>query len=233
MQVVILAGGLGTRLRPVTMQVPKPMVPVEGVPFLEHQLRLLARQSFGEILILTGYLGDQIEAYFGNGRRLGLEISYRRESEPLGTGGALRDARHLVADPLLVIYGDSYLPIEYRKVGEKLGETAALGVLAVHRDVSGETDVHPNVALGEDGAVLRYDKNGATRPEELCYIDAGVLALRRAVLDLMPASGALSLEEHTFPLLIAQRRLFGYPTAQRFYDIGTFERLHKIKEYLQ
>ena len=76
MQVVILAGGLGTRLRPLTVQVPKPMVPVAGVPYLEHQLRLLVRQSLGEIVMLTGYLGEQIEAYFGDGRQLGLRIRY-------------------------------------------------------------------------------------------------------------------------------------------------------------
>ena len=110
MQTVILAGGLGTRLGPLTRKIPKPMVPVAGVPYLEHQLRLLARQSFRDVLLLTGYLGDQIEAYFGNGARLGLRLRYAREAQPQGTGGALRDARPQLAESFLLLYGDSLLP---------------------------------------------------------------------------------------------------------------------------
>ncbi len=87
MQAVILAGGLGTRLRPVTVTIPKPMVPVAGAPYLEHQLRLLAEQKIRDVLVLTGYLGEQVEEYFGDGARLGLRMTYSREPSPLGTGG--------------------------------------------------------------------------------------------------------------------------------------------------
>src|SRR3954447_18395096 len=111
MQVVILAGGLGTRLWPLTGQIPKPMAPVGGVPYLEHQLRLLRTQGLHDVLILTAYLGNQIENYFKDGRRVGLHIRYSREPEPLGTGGALRNAMHMLDDAFIVIYGDSYLPI--------------------------------------------------------------------------------------------------------------------------
>ena len=87
-----------------------------GSPYLEHQLRLLAKQSINDIVVLTGYLGSQIEEHFGDGAPLGLHIRYSREPQPLGTGGALREARHLLADLFLLIYGDSYLPIEYVEV---------------------------------------------------------------------------------------------------------------------
>src|SRR5258706_11920173 len=113
MQAVILAGGLGTRLWPLTKTVPKPMVPVAGVPYLEHQLQLLKKQSILDIILLTGYLGDQVEEYFSDGRSLGLAIRYSREDQPCGTAGDLRDARTLLADSCLLIYGDSYLPIHY------------------------------------------------------------------------------------------------------------------------
>jgi len=231
MQAVILAGGLGTRLWPLTSQVPKPLVPVAGVPYLEHQLKLLARQSIRDILILTGYLGEQVEACFGDGRRLGVHIRYSREWQPLGTGGALRQARPLLADSFLVIYGDSYLPIEYAAVSHLLTATADGAVMAVYRDPSGETDVNANVALDVDGTVLRYDKR-ASGAADLQYIEAGVLALRRSVLDLMPSDGKVSLEEEVFPILIGRRRLLGFPTTQRFYDMGTPERLRAIEEYL-
>src|SRR5450755_506174 len=120
MQAVILAGGLGTRLWPVTQAVPKPMVPVAGRPYLEYQLRLLGEQSIRDIVLLTGYLGEQIEEYFGDGSRLGLSLRYSCEPAPMGTGGALRDGSSLLDDVFLVIYGDSYLPIDYAAVYRQL-----------------------------------------------------------------------------------------------------------------
>src|SRR5579859_7545835 len=109
MQAVILAGGLGTRLWPLTKVVPKPMVQVAGVPYLEHQLHLLKKQHISDIVILNGYLGDQIEEYFGDGVWQDVSIRYSRELQPLGTGGALREASPLLAATFVLIYGDSYL----------------------------------------------------------------------------------------------------------------------------
>ena len=232
MQAVILAGGLGTRLWPLTRMVPKPMVPVAGAPYLEHQLLLLARQELTDVVLLTGYLGEQIEEYFGDGHALGLRIRYSQETEPLGTGGALRQARPLLAEAFLLIYGDSYLRIDYRAVGRLLTGSTAAAVMAVYRDRFGETTVRPNVALDRNGAVLRYDKQAAASNCALEYVEAGVLALRRSVLDLIPPTGAVSLEEQIFPTLIQHRQLLGFPTTERFYDMGTPERLKAIEAYL-
>ncbi|HXM42734.1 MAG TPA: sugar phosphate nucleotidyltransferase [Bryobacteraceae bacterium] len=231
MQAVILAGGLGTRLGPLTRKVPKPMVPVAGVPYLEHQLRLLARQSFRDVLLLTGYLGEQIESYFGSGARLGMRLRYSRESQPQGTGGALRDARRHLAETFLLLYGDSLLPIQYAAAARRLKDSAALGVVVVYRDPSGETAVRPNVAL-DRGLVTRYDKTATAGPV-LEYVEAGVSCFRREVLDLLPAAMPVSFEQCVFPRLIARRQLAGLPTSQRFYDIGTPERLQAIEEYLR
>jgi mannose-1-phosphate guanylyltransferase len=231
MQAVILAGGLGTRLWPLTKEIPKPMVPIAGAPYLEHQLRLLAKQSITDVVLLTGYLGSQIEEHFGNGAQLGLQISYSREAQPLGTGGALREARHLLGDFFVLIYGDSYLPIDYVEVAKRLAISGATGVLVVYRDPSGETNVRSNVALDESGLVSRYDKTAVNDPQ-LEYIEAGVLAFRRTVLELIPSRGPVSLEQQVFPVLIEQRRLLGVPTSQRFYDIGTPERLKAIEAFL-
>jgi NDP-sugar pyrophosphorylase family protein len=228
MQIVILAGGLGTRLWPLTKEIPKPMVPVAGVPYLERQLQLLAQQGLRKVLILTAHLGEQIESYFGDGARLGLSICYSREREPLGTGGALRDARSVLDEVFVVIYGDSYLPIEYAPVGRRLAASSALGALVLYRDPSGETDVRCNVAISEEGIVTRYDKAAIDDPE-LNYIEAGVLALRRDALSFALPEGKVSLEQEIFPRLIAQRSLLGLPTQQRFYDIGTADRLKIIE----
>jgi mannose-1-phosphate guanylyltransferase len=231
MQAVILAGGLGTRLWPLTREIPKPMVPVGGAPYLEHQLRLLAKQSITDIVILTGYLGNQIEEHFGDGAALGLRIRYSREAQPAGTGGALRDAHHLLADLFLLIYGDSYLPICYAQVADRLVASQATGVMVVYHDPTRETSVPNNVALVESGLVSRYDKT-AVDDLQLQYIEAGVLAFRRAVLEVIPREGPVSLERQVFPLLIERHQLLGMPTSQRFYDIGTPERLKAIEEYL-
>ncbi len=229
MQVVILAGGLGTRLWPLTREVPKPMVPVGGAPYLEHQLRLLAKQDLRNVLILTAYLGDQIETYFGDGHELGLSIRYVREPEPLGTGGALREAQGQLEDVFVLIYGDSYLPIEYSSVGRRLEASNGQGAIVVYRDIQGKTGVRPNVALDVNGLVSRYDKSGQDDPE-LEYIEAGVLALRRSAIALLRPEGKVSLEQELFPQLIQRQALLGVPTEQRFYDIGTTERLKAIEE---
>jgi NDP-sugar pyrophosphorylase family protein len=215
----------------LTKETPKPMVPVRDVPYLEHQLRLLAQQSLTDVVLLTGYLGQQIEDYFGDGSGVGLRLRYSRERQPLGTGGALREARPLLTGAFLVVYGDSYLPIDYAAVGRHLLESDAVGVLVVYRDPKGETSVRPNVALDVAGWVTRYDKQTVADPE-LQYIEAGVLAFRRSVLDFIPAEGVVSLEQQVYPQLIAQRALLGLPTTQRFYDIGTPERLRVLEEVL-
>lgn len=229
MQAVILAGGLGTRLWPVTATVPKPMVQVAGAPYLEHQLRLLAEQQIRDVLLLTGYLGEQIEEYFGDGASLGLRIDYSREREPAGTAGALREARAKLEDAFLVIYGDSYLPIEYREAFELLVGSHAKGLVVVYDNALEDTSVKNNVDLDNDGYVTRYEKDA---PDELLYVEAGVLALRRSVVDLVPTSGAVSLEKEIFPQLIAARQLIAHVTRQRFYDIGTPERLELIERML-
>ena len=201
MQAVILAGGLGTRLRPVTETIPKPMVTVAGVPYLEHQLRLLAEQKIQDVLLLTGYLGEQIEEYFGDGASLGLRLFYSRELSPMGTGGAIRDAREKLHDAFLVIYGDSYLPIQYGEAFDRLAATGADGLLVVYDNRLGDTSVKNNVDVDDQQYVIRYEKDS---PDPLHYVEAGVLAFRRSVLDLMPASGVVSLEKEIFPKLIAR-----------------------------
>ena len=231
MQAVILAGGLGTRLRPLTKTVPKPMVPVGGVPYLEHQLRLLREQSISDIVLLIGYLGEQIEQYFGDGSGFGLQIRYRRETTPLGTGGALRHARDLLAPSFLVIYGDSYLPIQYGEVLNHLNASSAQGVVTVYNNDSEDTGVTNNIALNSHGVVTKYEKD-TPDDADLQFVEAGVLALRSSVVAAIPA-GKVSLEQQMFPELIARHSLLGYVTEQRFYDIGTPERLQRIAHLLK
>lgn len=231
MQCVILAGGLGTRLRPVTLTIPKPMVPVLGKPYLLIQLEELKRQGIARVLLLVGYLGERIRDYFGDGRELGMELDYSFERELLGTGGALKLAEEKIADDFFVIYGDSFLPLDYAAFESAFRRTGTEGMIAVYRDPSGATRVRGNVALSPEGLVVRYDKTAAAA--DLDWVEAGVLAFRRAVLGRIPEGRVMSIERDIYPGLIRERALAGYRSAHRFFDIGTEERIRDMEAWLK
>jgi NDP-sugar pyrophosphorylase family protein len=228
MQAVILAGGLGTRLGELTKATPKPMVNVAGKPYLEHQILILAQQGIRDLVLLTGYLGEQIQDYFGNGEKCGVSIRYSQESSPQGTGGALRDGGSFLDDSFLLIYGDSYLPIDYTAVLGDLNSAPDIVGVAVVYDNSQSTNVVNNIAVDVAGRIVRYEKD-ASPTHDLRYVEAGVLAFRKSVLNYLTSSGAISLEKEVFPKLIRERRFAAHITQQRFYDIGTPERLRIIE----
>ena len=231
MQVVILAGGLGTRLRPRTLTVPKPMVPVLDKPYLYYQLDYLKRQGIREALLLIGYLGEQIRDYFGGGGSLGMALDYSVEKGLLGTGGALKLVGDKIHDDFFVIYGDSFIPIKYADFESAFRKAGTEGMISVYGDPEGVTTVQGNVALSPDGKVTRYDKK--IHDPELMYVEAGVLAFRRDVLRRIPAGQIVSLENDTYPELIRERQLSGYVTAQRFFDIGTESRIRDMEAWLR
>ena len=230
-QAVILAGGRGERLRPLTDNIPKPMVPVRGRPYLAWQLDELKRQGITDVVLLTGYLGETIENYFGGGSAAGMRLRYSREPAPLGTGGALKLAEPLLAEDFLLIYGDSYLPIRYAEAMERLRATQAEALVVALDNAAAVVDVPNNIALGADGFVVRYEK-GAGASAGLTHVEAGVLALTRRMLDRIPAGRVVSLEQEFFPQLIAGHRLAAFATTRRFHDIGTPSRLKDIEAVL-
>jgi NDP-sugar pyrophosphorylase family protein len=226
MQVVVLAGGLGTRLRPITETVPKPMVEVGGQPFLEYIVRHLAAQGFREVLVLLGYLGSQIQEYFGDGTDFGVRMQYSFEAVPMGTAGAICSAHELLEGDFLVLYGDSYLPIDYRPVTAAFRQLPCLGLIVVYDNRLASTGVVNNVAADDEGWVTRYEKG--TGAPGLDYVEAGVLCFRRELFEGLAPGGFVSLEKTVYPQLIGRRQLRAFITPQRFYDIGTPERLEEF-----
>ena len=226
MQAVILAGGLGTRLRPLTEQTPKPMVEVEGRPFLEFIVEHIVAQGFQDILLLIGHLGEHVSEHFGDGRRFGASIKYSREARPLGTGGAIRAAWDHLAHEFLLLYGDSFLPIDYVEVASAFRRSSWPALVVTYDNQAGFTDVFNNIAVDASGTVTRYEK-GVLDPE-LKYVDAGALCFRRDAFARVPEGRVVSLEQELFPVWIAARQLGGFPTRQRFYDIGTPGRLQEF-----
>jgi mannose-1-phosphate guanylyltransferase len=228
LQAVILAGGLGTRLRPLTLSVPKPLVPVAGRPFLHHQLALLASHGVRTVLILTGYLGSQIEASVGDGSGFGLEVTYSQEPAPLGTGGALRLAARHLQDRFLLVLGDTYLRCDYRGLVERHDPKRESGRIVAYTNPEGT--FRNNLSLAADGRVLRYDKRD---PEAATHVDAGIAVFEKDILDLLPPAEVCSLEEEAYPRLVAAGRLYGEPTGERFYDIGSFAELQTAERLLR
>jgi NDP-sugar pyrophosphorylase family protein len=226
MQAVILAGGLGTRLRPITERIPKPMVEISGEPFLARIIRWLAQQDFRRLLLLLGYRGEVVSDYFGDGKRFGVSIEYNCEPSPLGTGGALRYALERLEDQFLLLYGDSYLPIDYNKVVTAFVTPPCSGLMVVYDNHLSNTGVTNNVAMGLDSWVTRYAKNQGD--SDLKYVEAGALCFRKKVVESLPAGRVISLEQEIYPELIAQQQLRGFTTTQRFFDIGTPERLEEF-----
>lgn len=230
MQVVILAGGLGTRLRAVAPDVPKALVPVAGKPFVDRQLELLARHDLRDVLLCVGHMADQIEAHLGDGSRLGFRIRYSYEDPGslLGTGGALLNAVPHLAESFLVMYGDSYLPTDYSAVVRAFRDGRKRAMMCVFRN-EGKWD-KSNVRVS-GGLVTFYSK--AARPGEASYIDYGLSAYRRSVIQ--------GYRGATLPLdlarvqadLVRRGEMSAFEVKDRFYEIGKPEGLEELDEALR
>jgi NDP-sugar pyrophosphorylase family protein len=228
MQAVILAGGKGTRLRPLTYSIPKPMVPIGGRPFLWYQVQFLKAFGIRDILLLVGYLGDRIEEYFGGGAEFGLSIVYSREETLLGTGGALKNARDKLAGEFLLLNGDTFLPMFYPELIYRFHCSGKTGVLTVYGNPDG---IAPNnIAVGEAGLVTGYDRED---PSRMTHLDAGAMVFKKSLLELIPSGKVCSLEGEIFRKLISRAELAAFVTSQRFYDMGSLHGLELVKEVLR
>jgi len=224
MQIVILAGGLGTRLKPLTDHTPKSLIPVNGRPFLEHQLELFKRNGIRDMDLCVGHLGDQIKEYFSDGGRLGVSIRYSEErDELLGTAGAIRNAERLLADEFFLMYGDSYLLLDYQAVMGWFRQRDSLGLMVVYRN---RDQLDKSNVVAEGDLVRVYDKERHTSAME--YINYGVSVLRKKALGLIPPDRPFTQEEF-YQLLIEQQQLLAFETHQRFYEIGSPHALDEFR----
>lgn len=216
--VAILAGGFGTRLGALTRDVPKPMIPIGGRPYLERVIESFARCELRDIVLLTGHRAEVVEAHFGDGAAFGVRIAYSRETEPLGTGGAIREARSLLGERFVMTYGDVLRYFDYGRFVNVHDQPC----LAVYpRRDAGNADV-----AGD--RVIRFDK----RVPELPFIDAGFSLMPSSVIDMIPSTGPCSFEEVIFSRLAAERRLACEVVDLDFFDIGTPEELARTMREL-
>jgi NDP-sugar pyrophosphorylase family protein len=224
----ILAGGLATRLRPITEKVPKALIPVAGQPFLAHQLRLLRSSGIRKVVLCVGYLGEMIEEEFGDGRNHGVQLKYSFDGpELLGTGGALKKALPLLGNHFFVLYGDSYLPINYVTPVRAFVASGKLGLMTVFRN-GGRWD-KSNVWF-KDGEIKNYNKK--EQSTEMQHIDYGLGVLRSTALAPWPDGKAFDLAD-VYRDLIARNELAGFEVKQRFYEVGSPEGLAELDAMLR
>jgi NDP-sugar pyrophosphorylase family protein len=226
--VAILAGGLATRLRPITEKVPKLLIEVAGEPFFSHQLRLLKKAGLTRLVLCVGHLGEKIVEQYGDGAKWGVEISYAFDgAKLLGTGGALIRALPQLGDAFYVLYGDSYLPIDYQAVGRSFLHAGRLGLMTVFENH--EKYDASNVWF-ENGEIRLYEKK--QRVPQMHHIDYGLGVFRAAAFAGFPRDAVVDLAE-VQKALVARGQLAGYEVPERFFEIGSPAGLAELDRLLR
>jgi NDP-sugar pyrophosphorylase family protein len=226
--VAILAGGLATRLKPITEKIPKLLVEVAGEPFFSHQLRLLKGAGLNRLVLCVGYLGERIVEAYGDGAKWGISIDYSFDGPTLlGTGGALIRALPKLGDAFYVLYGDSYLPIDYLAVGEAFLKSGKQGLMTVFENR--EKYDASNVWF-QDGVIRSYDKKD--KVPEMRHIDYGLGLFRADAFDGFPRDEVVDLAE-VQKALLKRGELAGFEISQRFYEIGSHAGLRELDQLLK
>ena len=225
--IAIIAGGLGTRLRPLTETVPKSLVPIGGRPFIDHQLTLLKSQGAEKIVICAGFLGEMIEKHVGNGSAFGLNVAYSYDGPVrLGTAGALKRATTMLGERFFSIYGDSYLLCDLRIIENSFAMSGKAALMTVYQNDGSlaASNVH-----FRDGNIEAYDK---LRPSNaMRHIDFGLSVFKQEVFDEVPLDEPTDLAA-VITRLLERDQLAGYQVATRFYEVGTPEGIAETEAFL-
>jgi len=225
--VVILAGGLATRLRPITETIPKSLMEVAGRPFLVHQLELLRSRRITEVILCVGYLGEMIQRSFGDGSEYGVKIRYSYDGpELLGTGGAVRNALPMLPESFFVLYGDSYLPIDYHQVAQSYADSGQPALMTVFAN---EDAWDTSNVWFDAGSIKLYSKK--RRLPQMRYIDYGLSVCSRGLFENNSAEPAFDLAA-LFETLSENGHLAGFEVRQRFYEIGSHQGLAELNRIL-
>jgi NDP-sugar pyrophosphorylase family protein len=226
---LILAGGQGTRLRPITHEIPKPLVPLHDKPILQHTIDLFKKYGITEILLSVGYKAEKIKEYFGNGKRFGVTITYIEETEPLGTAGPLNLAREHLTDTFMMCNADELKNIDLHEMYLFHKENGAKATIAL------TTVADPSqygVAKLTGNKILEFIEKPAqgTAPSNL--INAGLYVLEPSIFDVVP-KGTGSMERDVFPKIAQEGKLFGFPFSGQWFDTGTLERYEEAMQKWQ
>ena len=228
MQSLILAWGLTPRLKPITGNIPKGMLPINVKPFVEYQIELLRKNHITNIVLCIGYKGEMIENYFNDGSSFGVNISYSREKSLLGTGGAIRNAFELLHEKFIILYGDAYLNVDYQKIINHMENLLSLALLVVYKN-EGSFDTS-NVRFLDDKFIF-YDKDNPS--DDMQYIDYGMSILSKSIVDeFIPFNTVYDLAD-CYNQLSKNHQLAGLEVFERFYEIGSFSGLEEFKGFIE
>lgn len=222
MKALILIGGEGTRLRPLTYKTLKCMVPVAGRPFIEYQLALIKKHGIKEVVLSVCYMPQKVRKAVGNGKKYGLKISYAVEKEPLGTAGAIKNCEKHLDDTTIILNGDILAGFDLAEIVKFHGKNSAAATIALHevRDPS----AFGLVITGSDGKVDKFLEKPEEKQPGGNWINAGLYVFSRAALDLIPPGRNVSVERETFPLLIEKTgKLYARRQKEYWLDIGKIE----------
>lgn len=225
--VVILAGGLATRLHPVTVTLPKSLIPINQEPFIAHQLRLLRKNHIKNVVLCTGYLSEQIMEFVGNGKAFDLHVTYVNDGPTLlGTAGAIKQALPDLSDAFFVLYGDSYLPCDYLAIQNHFNDSDKLALMSIFQN-QGKWDTS-NVEY-RDGKIIAYDKTN--RNSNMHHIDYGLGIFKKAAFEHIPKDVCYDLAD-LYKKLITIDELATYEVTERFYETGSFAGIKELERYL-
>ncbi len=226
MRAIILVGGEGTRLRPLTLNLPKPIVPLVNKPLLEYQLELLKRHGIREVIFAVGYKPDLIKAVFGDGSKMGMQIFYAIESKPLGTGGAIKNAEKFIHGPTIIFNGDVFTDLDLTVLTKFHHKKKAMATIVLNK-IEDPTS-YGVVETSPFRRIRRFLEKPSWAEARSNWINAGTYLFEPEVFSLMPEKTVYSVERELFPLLLKQKeRFYAYPYKGYWLDIG------KPENYLQ
>lgn len=227
MQCVIFCGGYATRLYPLTKKIPKSMLLFNGKPFLEHQLELLKKNRVADVVLITGFLQKRIIDYFGNGKDFGVNIQYCKNNQKFGTAYGLVRAKKLLDDAFLLMYGDSYLRIDYAKVFDFFVASGALGLMTAY---TGSEDVTKHIEVKNNRVTKYYSKEERAHPTKYARVDYGLSALRKKALAMFPITPKTQHGD-LFNFLSAQKQLVAFEAKKPYFEVGSFSGMREFEEF--
>jgi NDP-sugar pyrophosphorylase family protein len=224
---LILAGGKGTRLKPITDEIPKPLLPILGKPVIEYTLDLFKKFGITKVLLSIGYMGDKIKEHFGDGKKYGLEIIYVEENTPMGTAGPLKLAKQHLTETFVMCNADELKDIDLDEMFMFHKENNAIGTIAL---TTVEDPSMYGVAKLQGNRILQFIEKPKKEDAPSNLINSGLYILEPSVLDYVPeGDGPASMERDVFPNLANVAKLYGYHFAGQWFDTGNFERFETAR----
>ena len=226
--VVILAGGLATRLYPATLEVPKSLIEINGRPFIHHQLVLLKEKGVSQVILCVGHFGEMIETYVGDGSRFGLEVRYSYDGDVLlGTGGAVKKGTLDLRCAFMIQYGDSYLDIDFEPVVRRFYAEKLPVLMTIYRN---RNAFDKSNILMEEGRILKYDKK--YRDPVMEYIDYGLIVARNEIFNAYPQDEPFDLS-CVLSQSVDDGQVSSYEVEQRFYEVGSVQGIKETGDYIR